>query len=349
MVFINKQGKTMMFHVKHTGVAVAIGLLAGCGGGGGGGGNPGGSGNSVSTAALTSANQTIAAQDVSSTALSLFDSSELALGAVSTNESALYKEAFSHLDRLPIYMRNAVSNATATGAVASQSYSCPYGGSFLASATDSDNNAAISAGDNVSLTFNSCITSSGTLTGSLGFRFDTLSGTYGSVPYSVGLTMTFGNLGLSATAYSASLLGSITVAGTKTGANDLTQSISTTSLSASATYGSITRSRSLTSFTATETRTADVSYTYLSNYGLAGTLTSSGFTGTQAVSFTTPTTIVRRGTDIYPYTGVLRISGASDSALRLTVISNSQVQEDLDANGDGTYEGTTTVNWNTLL
>jgi hypothetical protein len=322
-------------------------LLVACGGGGGGGGNPG---SSVSTAALTSSNQTVAAQDVASTTLSLFDSSELALGAVSTNESALYKEAFSHLDRLPIYMRDAVSKATATGAVASQSYSCPYGGGFLASATDSDNNATISAGDIVSLTFNSCITSSGTLTGSLGFRFDTLSGTYGSVPYSVGLTMTFGNLGLSATAYSASLLGSITVAGSKTGENAFVQSISTTSLSASATYGgNITRSRSLTSFTASETRTADASYTYLSNYSLAGTLTSSGFTGTQAVSFSTPTPVVRRGTDMYPYTGVLRISGASNSALRLTVISNSQVQEDLDANGDGTYEATTMVNWNTLL
>jgi hypothetical protein len=67
------------------------------------------------------------------------------------------------------------------------------------------------------------------------------------------------------------------------------------------------------------------------------------------VSFSTPTTIVRRGTDMYPYTGVLLISGASNSALRLTVISNSQVQEDLDANGDGTYEGATIVNWNTLL
>jgi hypothetical protein len=87
----------------------------------------------------------------------------------------------------------------------------------------------------------------------------------------------------------------------------------------------------------------------LSRYSIAGTLSSSGFSGTQAVSFSTPTTLIRRGTDVYPYTGVLQIGGANNSALRLTVISNSQVREDLDANGDGTYESTTAVNWNTLL
>jgi hypothetical protein len=343
-----KGGSKQMAYLREvTGVALAIGMLAGCGGGGGSSG--GGSNVSVSTAALTTANQTVAAQDVASTALSLFDSSQLALGAVSTRESALYAEAFSHLDRLPTYMRDAISNATATGAVASQLYDCPYGGSFSGSATDSDNSATVSTGDSVSLSFNNCMTGSGTLTGSLGFHIDSLAGTYGNAPYSVGVSMTFGSLALSSTAYSASLLGSITVAGSKTGANAFTQSISTNSLSASATYGSVTRSRSLTSFTASETRTADPTYTYLSNYSLAGTLASSGFTGTQAVSFTTPTTIVRRGTDMYPYTGVLLISGASNSALRLTVISNSQVRQDLDANGDGTYESTTTVNWNTLL
>jgi hypothetical protein len=161
--------------------------------------------------------------------------------------------------------------------------------------------------------------------------------------------MNFGNLGMIATAYSGSLTGSITIAGSKSGANDFTQSITTTSLSANATYGSVTRSRALTSFTATETRSADATYTYLSNYNVAGRLTSSGFTGTQAVSFSTPTAIVRRGTDIYPYTGVLLISGSSNSALRLTVLNNSQVQEDLDADGNGIYENSTTVNWNTLL
>jgi hypothetical protein len=234
--------------------------------------------------------------------------------------------------------------------VGNLSYNCPNGGNFVVGATDSDNSGTVSTGDSVSLTFNSCATSSGTLTGSLSFHIDSLSGgAYGAYGANLSVTMIFGNLGLIASAYSETILGSITIAGSKSGANDFTQSISTTSLSDSATYGSVTRSRALTSFTASETRSADATYTYLSNYTLTGTLTSSGFTGTQAVSFSTPTTIVRRGTDIYPYTGVLLISGSSHSALRLTAISNSQVQEDLDANGDGTYESSMTVNWNTLL
>jgi hypothetical protein len=52
---------------------------------------------------------------------------------------------------------------------------------------------------------------------------------------------------------------------------------------------------------------------------------------------------------MYPYTGVLLISGASNSALRLTVLNNSQVQEELDADGNGIYESSTTLDWATLL
>jgi hypothetical protein len=338
----------MKFQIKDAGLVLAISALVGCGGGGGGGG--GGANVSVSSAALTSSNQTVAAQDVASTALGLFDTSQLALGAASTSTSALYAQAFSHLDRLPNYMKDAVSNATVAGALGSLSYNCPSGGNFVVSATDADNSGTVSTGDGVSIAFNSCATSSGTLTGSLSFHIDSLSGgAYGDYGAALGVTMTFGSLGLAASAYSETILGSITITGSKSGANAFTQSISSTSLSDSATYAGVTRSRALTSFTASETRSADATYTYLTNYSLTGTLTSSGFTGTQAVSFSTPTTIVRRGTDTYPYTGVLLISGANHSALRLTAISSSQVQEDLDANGDGTYESSTTVNWNTLL
>ena len=68
------------------------------------------------------------------------------------------------------------------------------------------------------------------------------------------------------------------------------------------------------------------------------------------VRLTTPSNALIRqlATQDYPYTGVLRVQGMS-SALQMTVLSASQVQLDLDADGNGTFDSTTTVLWDWLL
>ena len=340
--------------LKIAGATLAVGVMAGCGGGGGGGGSSAAAGSTspaVSAAALSTSNQTVASQDVASTALSLFGTSQSALGAVSANESVLYAEAFAQMSRLPAFIADAHANALAVGTVQSQSYNCPVSGSYSISVTDADGNAIASAGDSVSATYNACVSSSGTINGTLSFRIDALSGTYGSYPSTVGVTMSYGNLTLNASTYSVTINGALSVNGTLSGANAFTQTLSTHSLTASATYAGVTRSRSMLNYAASETRTADSSYTYLSTYAISGTLSSNGFAGgTQSVSFTTGTTpMVRRGIDVYPYTGSLLITGANNSALRLTALSNALVQESLDANGDGTFESNTTVTWTSLL
>ena len=344
---------TKVFSNVALGLCIAINLAA-CGGGGGGSSTAsntpaGGTIPPASLAALSTSNQTVASQDVASTAIGLFSTSQYALGAVGSNEYSLYNTAFTHLNQLAVYMADAQANATATGAVQSVSRNCSYGGSFTASATDADNSQTVSTGDSIGINFSSCNEGSGAVTGALSFHIDSLNGTYGSSPSNVSVTMTFGNLGVNAAAYSGAINGSITVAGARTGTNALSQTLSTNSLSVSATYGNVTRSRTLTGYSATETRTPDATYTYLSRYSVAGTLTSTGFAGTKAVSFSTPTMFIRRATEAYPYSGALLMSGASNTALRMTALSNAVVQLDLDANGDGTYESTSTVGWNTLL
>jgi hypothetical protein len=67
------------------------------------------------------------------------------------------------------------------------------------------------------------------------------------------------------------------------------------------------------------------------------------------ISFSTTTPLVSRATDQYPSSGVLEITGGGNSRLRMTALSNTQVKQELDANGDGTYEGSSTVNWDTLF
>ena len=65
---------------------------------------------------------------------------------------------------------------------------------------------------------------------------------------------------------------------------------------------------------------------------------------------TTPsnTPIRQFDTSDYPYTGVLQVKG-ENSTLQMTVLSADQVQLDLDADDNGSFESTETVAWDWLL
>jgi hypothetical protein len=46
---------------------------------------------------------------------------------------------------------------------------------------------------------------------------------------------------------------------------------------------------------------------------------------------------------------VISVTGANKSSMRMTALSASQVKQELDADGDGTYEANITVAWNSLI
>ena len=67
-----------------------------------------------------------------------------------------------------------------------------------------------------------------------------------------------------------------------------------------------------------------------------------------SIDLQTRTPFVQLQSEAYPHVGVLEATGTKGSKLVMTTLSNTQVQLDLDADGNGTYENTTTVAWNTL-
>ncbi|MES2877093.1 MAG: hypothetical protein V4713_01635 [Pseudomonadota bacterium] len=335
--------------MKYLALVLSTSVLVACGGGGGGGATV--SLAPTPTAALNMSNQTAAAQDTTSTAfMPIWGTRELT-GAQVTDESVLFSIARDQLDKLPTYMANAQANQTLTGAVQSQTSSCPLGGSLTVSVNDADNSTLLSAGDSFTIVYSNCVLNSATLSGSLGFVFNSLSGSYqspASTNYTLGITMNYGNFTVTGSGLIASMNGSMTFAAIANGVNTLSETISTPSLTVSGTYGGLTRSRSLTGYSATVTKIPDVTYGYLKSYSMSGAVTSSALSA-QAISFATSTPLVLRGTDGYPSSGVMVISGANNSKIKLTALSSTQIQQDLDANGDGSYETTSTVNWNTLL
>jgi hypothetical protein len=88
---------------------------------------------------------------------------------------------------------------------------------------------------------------------------------------------------------------------------------------------------------------------------LAGgsTLTMSGSFVAQSiggrVTVSTPQALHQQTGDTYPSQGQVLITGAGGSTLVATVLDATQVQLRVDANGDGTVDGTTTTTWAALI
>jgi hypothetical protein len=97
--------------------------------------------------------------------------------------------------------------------------------------------------------------------------------------------------------------------------------------------------------TATKTPTAS---SYQTSHVISGTVTSSGL-ASQALTISTSSPFIVQGTDTYASSGVMLITDLTNAHLKITALSNTQVKEELDSNGDGIYESSTTVNWNTLM
>jgi len=344
---------------KLTTIAFSTAFLMACGGGGGGGndgsaavGGGGGGGNDGSasvtaTAALTSANQDIAVQETVSTALMPVEFAQsfaqALTGSQTTDESGLFKFAFAQKKKLPTYLLNASKNSTLIGAEESFTEFCAGGGSLTVSASVANANGDPSAGDSATITANNCVEDDGTINGSLGLRINSLSGDLDSDYYNVGITFSFNNLTLASPQYIVRVNGSMALAGTAEGPNNLIQTYSSPSLSVSATYDGETHTRTLSSYQVTVTVQYDST-----SYRLRGAVTSSALSS-QKVTFDTITPFIQLPSDVYASSGVLMITGAANTHIRLTAINDLQVRQELDANGDGTFEESKEVYWYSLL
>lgn len=329
--------------VRNSSVLVVLVWLAGCGGVGGSS-----SAAPPAPATLTGANMDVAAQEAVVTSFMPAMSSEVLVGAQTLDERVLFTYARVQMDKLPSYMANVGASNALVGAVSNHTELCTVSGSLTVSVNDADNSGSLSSGDSMSVTFNSCVETNGALSGALMFTFDTLTGNFLADAYKASMTMSFDAFAVTASQFSASANGSLTLVVDKTALNEFTSSVSTPSLAVSGTYAGVIRTRMLSNYTATRNRAPDVTHGYLTTHTFTGSLTSTAL-GSQTISFATPAAFVIRGTDYYPSTGVLLVTGANNAKLRITAVSNANVTLELDADGNGSYEvGPNTVAWNTL-
>jgi hypothetical protein len=323
-----------MLNIVRCGIALVVIGLFGCGGGGGGGdggaaptGGGGGGGitqPSSAPVAITSTNSQKAAEVAVEPALSGVNVLATATGVETTTASPA---------RLTQVLRSAVrplrAPLTVVGVV--QTLACSLSGSISIDAADN--------GSSATLTFNACsdlagqsingsITASGISAAPDGSSF--------SATYTMNITFIqsgfatlrmVGNFSLSESCTPGTFNCTTTFSGSSLGTQEGAEIWFIANFS-------------ITEAVTTASTTVTANYTVLSSV-LGGALT-----------VTTPTPLVTLAGALHPHTGVILITGANNSRVRVTVNSSgtasNAVTVALDTDNDGFDDGTTNYSWATL-
>jgi len=316
--------------------ALLFAFLWGCGGGGGGGGGGGPAGLTPppsTPVGVTASNAT----QVSATALKPAVGGGGALTTVAGIETTAAPQTRAVTRALLAVARDSKTQLSASQSVvgaAARTTPCKVSGSITAD---------ISAdGTSGTITFNACSDIAGeTISGSASATGVSAApdGSHFSGNFRVDITFTVTGFAPLRIVGDFSIVENCNIS-----TRDCTSSF--TGISLGAQQGNETWF--ITSFTITEAlvySTQNVTVTF--NY----TVSSTALNGSVTVITSTPLQMLTSAR--HPYTGVVVATGKNNSKVRLTVLGSDptapgQVQIELDADGDNTYESTTLYSWSTL-
>ncbi len=238
--------------------------------------------------------------------------------------------------------RMSIASASAHPAALGDTQACGVSGSLTVNFDDRDGNGLLSAGDVLSVQFNDCRDLATSLYN--GKAVITLT----TVPNASQITASadFQNVSSVQGATTSAITGSLTVAETDSDTESTTSlTVGGTALAitlASPGYSDVVTLSSGTRITVDQQfAAARTALTY------DGTLQAQSIPG-GGVTLTTVSPIVQLDADAYPSSGALKAKGLHGTLL-LTVLNATTLQEQLDADDDGTYESTATVAWSTLF
>jgi hypothetical protein len=202
--------------------------------------------------------------------------------------------------------------------------------------------AGLSAGDTLTITTNNCGLSVGSTTMTMNgqLAMSVVSGSITGLPFHVVIATTATNLSITTGGLTVVANGDARLDWTASTATSQTLIASGSAMSSRQTANGATHTNTIRNYTQQVT---------ISGSTLVGTLsatveTDSSRLGSGTVSYTisTPTPVVWNATTRVASSGVVKVVGANNSQLLLTVNPDTSVTIQVDANGDGTYEKTVT-------
>jgi hypothetical protein len=322
--------------------ATVLAALAACGGGGGDSPSQPGS----DKVAITSANQNQVVRASVNAGLSVSMAQGRAGGASPASVANRTHALGAVLQRAMTAAqgsRKGIASATVRPSIsASDTEPCGVSGTLTVSIDDRDANNALSSGDVISVSFAQCKDSAtSSINGAISIALT-------STPTATQLTANanFQNVAVVEDGATSTIAGNVAVAENDTDLDTVTTlSVGSGGLTASTASSGYNDSVSFASGFAilTDEATSGAS----TSVSLSGTMSAQSLGG--SITISTPQPLVQLSTDNYPSAGQVIVTGATGSAVRATVLDNTQVRVELDANGDGTYESTSTVAWTTLI
>jgi len=323
----------------------AVAMLSACGGGGSDSPAPA----PAAALAITADNQAVVARAAmdGSTALGgaqVLDNDDRAT-ALSANATARKTArgavlgATQHALAFAFPQQRRAALSAKARPLAAETIGCTLGGSFTLTTEDRDGNGGSSSGDTLTMSFTQCSElADEQLSGTIVF---TLS-SFGS-DTQFGGTLAFQSVTVTAGDTATGISGSVSVEYQETSQTHIEMTIGSGGLTASIDspdYEDTVIYEPGLRIDMTETSTATL-------FSLDGSLSTTALGGRITVATLQP--LAQLNSDAYANSGQVRVDGASSSRLLVTVLSNAQVQLELDADGDGVFTAPTIVPWGDLL
>ncbi len=319
-------------------------LLAACGGGGGGGGDNGpGPQPGQGPVALSASNYQAAAQASISGTVFMGNASELASGLTpptpkTVNVAAEQVRRIAALGPKPL-------------AMSTLDLPCEGGsGKISITTNDANSNSKFDAGDSLTLQADACKSGATLLQGRIVLTLRELSGgDYGSSNFNARLDMALSGFTVTEGSNRSTGDGSLAVAVNASPLGITSSTLEVPTLTLSGRFAGNSYNHTLSTAVFTE-RIEEIP-----NGGGTRTTTTVGATlasnllGGQTVRIDTDPGFVTLGGNTFPGSGQMFIKGSGGSKVRVTALNVAQVQIELDANGDGTYETSVTKNWTALV
>ena len=329
----------------------AAAILTACGGGGGddskqseNSNNPGNGNATVATAAvLNGTNYQAVAQEALNSSTYLLKSASMATGAQTNSAQAVLEVGEEQAREL--LKRFGRSQAVAVGVIHTETEACASGGSITYMDDDHNGNGKVDAGDSATLTANKCNMGNGIImNGQLNLVANSVSGNMDSPPFSLTANITYNNFEVVVGSSKASGNGTATISFSVQNASNISTKMSTQSLTLAASNANVNTQQTLQGYTASSAINGSIAST-----SADGILVTSNLNN-QSIQIATPTLFkIDNSRSRYPHQGVMIITGANTTSVRITSVDSTTVKLELDADGDGKYEVNQTKPWSQML